>query len=84
MDNEEFERYIDNSIVPLFPDLENTPGKCILLKVDSGRIEIGGTCSTSVGSGVFTSTLACPTLPLCSRRQTLTSMVCSRVSFGGT
>ncbi len=37
MNNEEFERYIDNSIVPLFPDLEDTPGKCILLKVDSGH-----------------------------------------------
>jgi hypothetical protein len=37
MNNEEFERYIDNSIVPLIHDLEDTPGKCILLKVDSGR-----------------------------------------------
>ncbi len=37
MNNEEFERYIDNSIDPLFPDLEDTPGKCILLKVDSNR-----------------------------------------------
>ncbi len=37
MNNEEFERYIDNSTVTLFPDLEDTPGKCILLKVDSGR-----------------------------------------------
>jgi hypothetical protein len=37
MNNEEFECYIANSIVPLFPDLEDTPGKCILLKVDSGR-----------------------------------------------
>jgi hypothetical protein len=37
MNNEEFEHYIDNSIVPLFPNLENTLGKCILLKVDSGR-----------------------------------------------
>jgi hypothetical protein len=37
MNNEEFERYIDNSIIPLLLDLEDTPGKCILLKVDSGR-----------------------------------------------
>ena len=37
MNNEEFERYIDNSIVPLFPDLEDMPGKCILLKVDSSH-----------------------------------------------
>jgi hypothetical protein len=37
MNNEEFKRYIDNSIVLHFPDLEDTPGKCILLKVDTGR-----------------------------------------------
>ncbi len=36
MNNEKFERYIDNSIVPLFPDLEDMPGNCILLKVESG------------------------------------------------
>jgi hypothetical protein len=36
MNNKEFERYIDNSIVPLYPDLEDRPGKIILLKVDSG------------------------------------------------
>jgi hypothetical protein len=36
MNNKEFERYIDNSIVPLFPNLEDMPWKCILLKVDSG------------------------------------------------
>ncbi len=37
MGNEEFECYIYNSIVPLFPDLEDMPRKCILLKVGSGR-----------------------------------------------
>jgi hypothetical protein len=37
MNNKEFERYIDNSIVPLFSNLEDTPGKCILLMVDSDR-----------------------------------------------
>jgi hypothetical protein len=36
MNNEEFERYIDNSIVPLFLNLEDMPGNCILLKVESG------------------------------------------------
>jgi hypothetical protein len=36
MNNEEFEHYIDNSIGPLFPNLEDTPGKSILLKIDSG------------------------------------------------
>ena len=34
--DKEFEKYIDNSIVPLYPDLEDTPGNCVLLKVDSG------------------------------------------------
>jgi hypothetical protein len=37
MNNEEFKRHIVNSIVSLFPDLEDMPGKCILLKVDSSR-----------------------------------------------
>ncbi len=37
MNNKEFEYYIDDSIIPLFPDLEDMPGKCILLKVDSGH-----------------------------------------------
>jgi hypothetical protein len=32
----ELNKYITNSILPLFPDLEDTPGKRILLKVDSG------------------------------------------------
>ncbi len=36
MNNEEFEHCIDNSIVPLFPNLEDMPRKCILLKVNSG------------------------------------------------
>jgi hypothetical protein len=31
-----FEKYINNSIVPLYPDLADTPGKRVLLKVDSG------------------------------------------------
>ncbi len=37
MSNEEFECYINNSIVPFFPNLEDMPGNCILLKVESGR-----------------------------------------------
>ena len=36
MNDEEFDKYIDNSIVPLYPDLEDTQGKRVLLKVDSG------------------------------------------------
>ncbi len=37
MNNEEFEHCIDNSIVLLFPNLEDMPGKCILLKIDSSH-----------------------------------------------
>jgi len=36
MTNNEFEKYIDNSIIPLYPNLEDTPGKRVLLNVDSG------------------------------------------------
>ncbi len=36
MNDEEFDKYINNSIVPLYSDLEDTPGKQVLLKVDSG------------------------------------------------
>jgi hypothetical protein len=35
INNEEFDKYIDNSIVPLYPDLEDMPGKQVFLKVDS-------------------------------------------------
>jgi hypothetical protein len=36
MTDVEFKKYIDISIIPLFPKLEDTPGKRVLLKVDSG------------------------------------------------
>ena len=35
MSDDEFEKYIETSIVPLYPDLQDTPGKRVLLKVDS-------------------------------------------------
>jgi hypothetical protein len=35
MNNKEFECYVDNNIVCLFPNLEDTPWKCILLMVNS-------------------------------------------------
>jgi hypothetical protein len=35
MMDKEFEKYINNSIVPLYPDLKDMPGKCVLLEVDS-------------------------------------------------
>jgi hypothetical protein len=36
MNNKEYKCYIINTVVPLFSKLEDMPGKCILLKVDSG------------------------------------------------
>ena len=36
MDDEEFQQYIFNSIVPLYPDACDRPGKRVMLKVDSG------------------------------------------------
>jgi hypothetical protein len=36
MNAAELDKYIANSILPLFPDMEDIPGKRILLKVDSG------------------------------------------------
>ena len=36
MDEDEFEKYLLNSIVPLYPDAKNMPGNRVLLKVDSG------------------------------------------------
>jgi hypothetical protein len=35
MDND-FKKNINNSVCPLYPVMEDTPGKCVLLKVDSG------------------------------------------------
>ncbi len=36
MDQEESKKYVMNSIVPLFPDSDDVPGKRVLIKVDSG------------------------------------------------
>ncbi len=36
MADNEFEEYIKNSIWPIYPDMEDTPGKHMLSKVDSG------------------------------------------------
>jgi hypothetical protein len=72
------------ALFPSSPTLRTCQGSVSCSRLTAAVDEIGGTCSTSVSSGVFTFTLACPTLPLCSRRRTLTSMVHSRVSFGGT
>ena len=61
MNDEEFDKYIDNSIVPLYPDLEDTQGKRVLLKVDSGS---GVPVPMSIPSF-----LAFQTPPPCSRRR---------------
>jgi hypothetical protein len=36
MNDVELEKYINNAILPLFPDIEDIPGRHVLLKVDSG------------------------------------------------
>ena len=36
MDEKEFEEYIMNSIIPLFPDARNVRGKRVMIKIDSG------------------------------------------------
>ncbi len=36
MDDIEFEKFIFNSIVPIYPNTADTPGKRVILKVDSG------------------------------------------------
>ncbi len=36
MDREEFEKYIFNGIVPLYPNALDVPGKRVLIKIDSG------------------------------------------------
>ena len=36
MDEKEFEEYLMNSIVPLYPDARDKPGQRVILKVDSG------------------------------------------------
>ena len=36
MDEAEFEKYLTNSIFPLYPDVKDVMGKRVMLKVDSG------------------------------------------------
>jgi hypothetical protein len=36
MDDDEFEKFMLNSIVPLYPNAKNKPGQCVIIKVDSG------------------------------------------------
>ena len=60
MNDEELERYINNTIIPLFPDMEDTPGKRILLKVDSGP---GHNCMSLLVSCEFRGLYLFPCLP---------------------
>jgi hypothetical protein len=36
MNDVEFDKYIKNVIMPLYPNMEDKPGKRVLLKIDSG------------------------------------------------
>ena len=60
MNDKEFERYINNTIIPLFPDMEDTPGKRILLKVDSRP---GHNCMSLLVSCEFRGLYLFPCLP---------------------
>jgi len=60
MNDEEFERYINNTIIPLFPDMEDTLGKRVLLKVDSGP---GRNCMSLLVSCRFRGLYLFPGLP---------------------
>ena len=39
MGNYKLEIYITNSIVPLFPDVKDIPGKIVIIKIDSGSVQ---------------------------------------------
>ena len=36
MDDVEFDGYLSNSLVPLYPDAEDVKGKRVIFKIDSG------------------------------------------------
>jgi hypothetical protein len=54
------------ALFPSSPTLRTRQGIVSCSRLRAATVAICGTCSTSVGSGVFTFTPACPTLPLCS------------------
>ena len=41
MDDEEFSKYVTNSLIPLYPNAADVPGKRVMLKVDSGPGRLG-------------------------------------------
>jgi hypothetical protein len=61
MDEAEFEKYVKNNIIPLYPDALDIPGKRVLVKTSS--------CWRNSASldGIFT--LVCQTPQLCPRDQ---------------
>jgi hypothetical protein len=83
MTDVEFEKYIDTSIVPLFPALEDTKGKRVLLKVDSGLGRNGRDLLMKCRFVAYMFTPACRMPPPCNRRQTATT-VRSSSSFATT
>ena len=56
MDTVEFKKYIFGSIVPLYDDSAATPGKCVMIKVDSGPGRMNGdltSCLRNLGFYLF-------------------------------
>ena len=50
MNDVEFKKYINNVINDMFPDMEDIPGKCVLLKMNSGP---GRNCATMLVKAKF-------------------------------
>jgi len=73
MTDDEFEKYIDNSIALLYPDLADTPGKRVLLKVDSGPGRNGRELLMKCRFHGLIFTPACRMRPLSNRRRTTTT-----------
>jgi hypothetical protein len=36
MNSEELHKFMTNSVLPLYPDIEDVPGKRVIIKLDSG------------------------------------------------
>jgi hypothetical protein len=60
MNNAEFKKYIDNVINDMFQDMEDVPGKRVLLKVDSGP---GRNCAAILIRAKFKGLYIYPGLP---------------------
>ena len=60
MNDEEFRKYMNNTIYHLFPDMEDVPGKRVLLKVNSGP---GRNCMDLLVEARFSGLYIFPGLP---------------------